>query len=193
MQSYTKALPLQHNYVFMMKHTELVDKYDAQVDALEVQFRDRGLTEEQTEPFFFQLRTQTFFFARLDDLSIDTAVRDELYDHYIERQTTIERWIEDMTSALKYGYILEEAGLEATEDPHEIAYLKATMTDGDIATIHHSLTEALALIMESTENEVLAGKLERFRERMLTTDDTTREAIMPVLKRVEKLIEKEEE
>ena len=75
-----------------MKHTELVDKYDAQVDALEVQFRDRGLTEEQTEPFFFQLRTQTFFFARLDDLSIDAAVQDELYDHYNQRQTTIEAY-----------------------------------------------------------------------------------------------------
>lgn len=193
MQTCLKALPLQHNYVLMMKHTELVDKYDAQVDALEQQLRDRGLTEEQTEPFFFQLRTQTFFFARLDDLSVDATVQDELYDHYIERQTTIERWIEDMTSALKYGYILEEAGLEATEDPHEIAYLKATMNDGDVAAIYHHLTEALALIMESTDNEVLAGKLERFRERLLTTDDTTREAIMPVLKRVAKLIEKEDE
>ena len=175
----------------MMKHTELVDKYDAQVDALEVQFRDRGLTEEQTEPFFFQLRTQTFFFARLDDLSIDAAVQDELYDHYNQRQTTIERWIEDMTYALKYGYILEEAGLEATEAPHEIAYLKVTMNDDDIAAIYNNLTEALEMLMQSTDNEVLAGKLERFRERMLSTNDTTREAIMPVLKRVEKLIEKE--
>jgi arsenate reductase-like glutaredoxin family protein len=177
----------------MMKHTELVDKYDAQVDALEEQFRSRGLAEEQTEPFFFQLRTQTFFFARLDDLSVDATVQDELYAHYIERQTTIERWIEDITYALKYGYILEEAGLEATEDPHEIAYLKATMNDEDVATIHSNLAEALNQLMQSTDNEVLAGKLERFRERMLTTNDTTREAIMPVLKRVEKLIEKEEE
>ena len=47
--------------------------------------------------------------------------------------------------------------------------------------------------MQSTDNEVLAGKLERFRERMLSTNDTTREAIMPVLKRVEKFIEKEDE
>jgi hypothetical protein len=177
----------------MMKHSEQVDKYDNQVDTLEQQLCDRGLTEEQTEPFFFQLRTQTFFFARLDDLSIDAAVQDELYDHYIERQTTIERWIEDMTSALKYGYILEEAELEATEDPHEIAYLKATMNDGDIAAIHSNLAEALNQLMQSTDNEVLAGKLERFRDRMLTTNDITREAIMPVLKRVEKLIEKEEE
>lgn len=176
-----------------MKHSELVDRYDIQVDTLEQQFLERGLTEEQLEPFFFQLRTQTFFFARLDDLSVDETVQDELYDHYIERQTTIERWIEDMTYALKYGFILSEAGLEANEDAHEIAYLKATMDDGDIATIHNNLAEALDMLMQSTDNEVLAGKLERFRERMLTTNDTTREAIMPVVKRIEKLIEKEEE
>ncbi len=177
-----------------MKHSELVDRYDMQVDTLEQQFLERGLTEEQLEPFFFQLRTQTFFFARLDDLSVDVTVQAELYDHYIERQTSIERWVEDMTYALKYGLILTEAGIEASEAPHEIAYLKATMSDeGDIAAIHASLAEALEMIMQSTDNEVLAGKLERFRERMLSTNDTTREAIMPVLKRVEKLIEKEEE
>jgi hypothetical protein len=178
----------------MMKHSELVDKYDAQVETLEQQFLDRGLAQEQVEPFLFQLRTQTFFFARLDNLSVDKTVQDELYDHYIERQTTIERWIEDMTYALKYGFVCSEAGLEASEDAHEIVYLKATMNnDGDAAAIHASLAEALDLLAQATDNEVLAGKLDRFRERMLTTNDTTREAIMPVLKRVGKLIEKEEE
>ena len=67
------------------------------------------------------------------------------------------------------------------------------MNDDDIAAIYNNLTEALEMLMQSTDNEVLAGKLERFRERMLSTNDTTREAIMPVLKRVEKLIEKEDE
>lgn len=176
-----------------MKHSELVDRYDMQVDSLEEQLRARGLTEEQTEPFFFELRKQTYFFARLDNLDVDTSVQDELYDHYLERQTTIERWIDDMTYALKYGFIMVMAGVEATDVPHEVAYLNATMSDGDIETIRANLLEALGNAIENTDNEILAGKLDRFAQRLESTSSVSRDTLMPVLKRVAKLVEPDDE
>lgn len=167
-----------------MKHTELVDKFDHTIDSLEREYFDRGFSEKQLEPFFFQIRTQTFFFRRLDKLSIDPSLQDEIYEHYNDKQKSIELQISYLLYALKYGSLLKLAFEDVEYDSYELDYLEITFNSKDIAPIVLSLVEALSIISELVDDE-LAGKLLRFKDRLASA---SMDIVESTLKRVEKLL-----
>lgn len=172
----------------MKKHAELVEEYDDEVDQLEVTFTEKGLTELQIEPFFFQLRTQLFFFTRLEDFSVDnSSLQEELFNHYNEQHSKIKEWLKDFKYALKYDNILAEVEIEPVEEPHEVTYLNGMMNNIGADNIQKNLAVALDALSED-QSEEIKDRFSAIKNRLLSIKEGDKSSIMDIIDRIERII-----